>query len=133
MPRMQIYADSILKHGVNALVLQGELALSSLPVTTTWLLFPIAYTLTYAIFMWVWHAIEDEWVYPELSYHRDLSPALYLIVSLLVLVPFGASYLVAWLREGAAAQRADARAREGGTRTVAPSAAAKADLEAGPH
>eukprot|EP00892_Ulva_mutabilis_P003455 jgi/Ulvmu1/1481/UM011_0211.1 len=126
-----IYADSILKHGINALVLQVELAISSLPITTTWLFFPTAYTLAYAIFMWIWHAIDDSWVYPKLSYHKDLSPVLYLIVSLLVLVPFAVSFFVAWLREKIAARREDGESQQGSAHSVVPDTVAKGDLESG--
>lgn len=101
---MQIKLDSAFKHGINALLLQIELWISSFPLTSTWVVFPLAYTLTYAIYMWIWNAAEDSWVYNRLNYEKSLAPAAYLAVSVLVLFTFGICWLGAWIREKAAAK-----------------------------
>lgn len=101
---MQIKADGAFKHGVNALLLQIELWISSFPWTSSWVVFPCAYILIYAVYMWIWHAADDSWVYDSLDYEESSAPAMYLGVSVLVLFAFAICWLGAWVREKSAAK-----------------------------
>lgn len=99
---MQTEADGVFKHAVNAALLQIELWISSFPWTVPWVVFPTAYILVYAIYLWIWHAAEDSWIYDTLDYEKASAPAMYFAVSLLVLIAFSICWLGAWTREKAA-------------------------------
>lgn len=105
---LQIEADSVFKHAVNAVLLQIELWISSFPWTVPWVVFPTAYILIYAIYMWIWYAADDSWVYDSLDFGKSSAPIMYFAVSMLVLFAFSICWLGAWSREKIAKRRGPA-------------------------
>lgn len=79
---------NVLKHGGTALLLMIEVLISRVPFTTTWVLWPVLYTVAYAIFMWIYWAVADDWVYDVLDWRKPTSLVYYAILPFLQVVAF---------------------------------------------
>ena len=77
-----------IKHGANAVVLLIELLISRLPMTTTWLVFPVGYTCLYTIFMILHHKIDGDWVYRRTNVDRCSNVTGYIFAPIFVTIVF---------------------------------------------
>lgn len=66
----RIFLDEPIKHGANAAVLLTEVVISRLPITTTWVVFPVGYLAVYTIFQVIYWAGSEKWVYGRTDF-RD--------------------------------------------------------------
>jgi hypothetical protein len=77
-----------IKHGANAAVLLLEVAISRLPMTTTWVIFPLAYTTIYTFFVFIYWAIDMRWPYENIDFRVCLHLAGYVAVPIVVTIVF---------------------------------------------
>jgi hypothetical protein len=85
---LQVLLENVMKHGGSALLLTVECCLSRVPITSTWMIFPVVYTTTYSVFLWIYWGIADEWVYKTLDWRKPGNFVYYVILSLLQVVVF---------------------------------------------
>ena len=62
-----------------------EVLISRLPVTSTWVLFPLAYSTTYTVFMTVFWSIDGNRPYDEVNAQKCRSLAFYAWAPILVI------------------------------------------------
>ena len=66
----EVYLDEPIKHGVNAVIMLAEVMLTRLPVTTTWVVFPVLYLAVYTIFQVIYWAGSEDWVYERTDFRN---------------------------------------------------------------
>ena len=49
---------------------------------------PIAYGSTYLVFMWIYQAATQEWVYPALDWAKPISIGFYIALPLLIILSY---------------------------------------------
>lgn len=49
---------------------------------------PIAYGTLYLVFMWIYQAVTQEWLYPALNWDKPISIAFYIALPLLIIISF---------------------------------------------
>lgn len=71
----RVYLEEPITHGANAAIMVAEVALTRLPVTTTWVVFPVGYLAAYALFQIIYWAGTEQWVYPRTDFRDcDIAP-----------------------------------------------------------
>ncbi|GMH40961.1 hypothetical protein BSKO_08865 [Bryopsis sp. KO-2023] len=98
-PEGTLHLDNVFRHGVNVVVMLGELIISRLPIVSYHLQIPIAFTSVYAVFFWVYRGASGVWVYEALNWSKTSSILYYTVLPILITLSFYLLYLVAHLRE----------------------------------
>jgi hypothetical protein len=94
-----IYIDNVMRHGGSLILLLVELLITRIPVFSFAFHSVIIYPSVYCVFMWLYYAGSNNWVYSSLDFGMVLSPAYYLALLVLLLISFGVSYGFAVARE----------------------------------
>ena len=85
---MQVYLETVFKHGGTLVFFVAEYLLSRAPVASYWFQFPFIYSSIYAVFMWLHWGIAHWWVYGVFDWRKSDSIAYYLVMPLLVAAGF---------------------------------------------
>jgi hypothetical protein len=85
---LQIDFEDVLKHGITAFLMIVEMLIGRVPIVSTFILPAVIYAICYAIFLWIYWAAADEWVYRVLDWRKPGHLAYYLAVVVLVVVCF---------------------------------------------
>jgi hypothetical protein len=84
----QIDFEDVLKHGITAILMIVEMLIGRVPIVSTFILPAVIYAVCYAIFLWIYWAAADKWVYTVLDWRKPGHLAYYLAVIVLVVVSF---------------------------------------------
>ena len=85
---VQVQFEDALKHGTTAAWLVIEMLISRVPVVSNMILVASIYALCYAVFLWIYWAAADKWVYDVLDWREGKSIGYYIAVCALVIAAF---------------------------------------------
>ncbi|KAK9863686.1 hypothetical protein WJX84_006530 [Apatococcus fuscideae] len=91
--------DNALKHGVNNLVILGDILISRVQFISYHFQVVLWYGTVYLIFMWIYHDASSHWVYDVLDWTKPWAVPLYLPLPLLLFAAFMFWYALVALRE----------------------------------
>eukprot|EP00195_Chlamydomonas_chlamydogama_P017447 CAMPEP_0202913578 /NCGR_PEP_ID=MMETSP1392-20130828/60858_1 /ASSEMBLY_ACC=CAM_ASM_000868 /TAXON_ID=225041 /ORGANISM="Chlamydomonas chlamydogama, Strain SAG 11-48b" /LENGTH=256 /DNA_ID=CAMNT_0049604883 /DNA_START=384 /DNA_END=1154 /DNA_ORIENTATION=+ len=95
----QVNVDNVFRHGVNVGLMLIDFFTSRLPVYTYQLHGIIHYTTCYAVFMWIYFAAADDWVYSALGWDKSSAPAYWVALVVLLFISWGVMLGLAKLRD----------------------------------
>jgi hypothetical protein len=84
----QILLENGWKHGGTITMLIIELWLANTPLTSVWIVFPTMYSCFYLLFMWIYYAFSNHWVYDVLDFLDAGNLVYYIALPFLVLAAF---------------------------------------------